>query len=195
MSSCCDPRLVGVCLLTLLAPRDLDEYECDRMPFYPFARADGEDDEFALFMAAATAAPPPMPPSHSPLGRPLGSPAGHRPPATPPPGLGFLAPSALCSPPQPAGLVGPPGLMAMPPTTSSLATAADEYSSVRSFLGRRADLYGMGTPEPALSPAVLRLLDTLLSMRASARLVAADAADILCAQPEDLMGERSWIDE
>jgi len=115
-----DAWSLGVCLLTLVAPRELDEYEYDRTPFYPFARADAcDDDDYAAFAAAAFAdawdtSPQRPPPPPSPPG--LTSPPGRTQAlaTASPPGKASLPPSLL-SPMSPHGLSAhprrlPPGL-------------------------------------------------------------------------------------
>jgi serine/threonine protein kinase/TolA-binding protein len=187
-----DAWSLGVCLLTLVAPRELDEYEYDRTPFYPFARADAcDDDDYAAFAAAAFAdawdtSPQRPPPPPSPPG--LTSPPGRTQAlaTASPPGKASLPPSLL-SPMSPHGLSAhprrlPPGL-----TNTLQATptgAAGECGGAGSAWGfgvsglieRRAVLYGLATPEPPLFDALLALLDALLSPRAGARMSVADAA-------------------
>ena len=168
---------LGVCLLTLAAPREYDEYECDRTPFYPFREPADYDDDYAAFIA-------PRAPTTTPVAPRRGV------PSSPPPGLGM----GLGSFPLPPGLGGglgvgggtpfgtppPPGLLPpRPPTTAS---------RVLGLIERRARLYGLAVPEPPLPRALLELLDGLLVAHTpDARLSAAAAAErlgALCATLE-----------
>ena len=187
-----DAWSLGVCLLTLVAPRELDEYEYDRTPFYPFARADAcDDDDYAAFAAAAFAdawdtSPQRPPPPPSPPG--LTSPPGRTQAlaTASPPGKASLPPSLL-SPMTPHGLSAhprrlPPGLSnTLQATPTGAAGECGGAGSAWGFgvsglIERRAVLYGLATPEPPLFDALLALLDALLSPRAGARMSVADAA-------------------
>ena len=142
-----DSWSLGVCLLTLAAPREYDEYEMDRTPFYPFACADAnEDDEYAVFVGPMLAPP-------QQRGAPLAAPPG----LLMPPGL------ILGSP--------PPGLAAPPPSptvTSSGVTRLLEY---------RARMCGLEpSGEPPMPPKMLEVLDALLAPEPSMRLPVANAA-------------------
>ena len=146
-----DSWSLGVCLLALAAPREYDEYEMDRTPFYPFTCADAdEDDEFAIFVAAPRFPPPQQPQPEAA-------------PRVPPPGLP-MPPGLILGPP-------PPGLAAPP---SSPAAAA---SAVARLLEQRACMCGLEPPgEPPMPLKMLEVLDALLMPEPGMRLPVADAA-------------------
>ena len=146
-----DSWSLGVCLLALAAPREYDEYEMDRTPFYPFTCADAdEDDEFAIFVAAPRFPPPQQPQPEAA-------------PRVPPPGLP-MPPGLILGPP-------PPGLAAPP---SSPAAAA---SAVARLLEQRACMCGLEPPgEPPMPLKMLEVLDALLMPEPCMRLPVADAA-------------------
>ena len=213
-----DAWSLGVCLLTLVAPRELDEYEYDRTPFYPFTRADAcNDDDYAAFAAAAFAdawdTSPQRPPPPSPPGLTSSPGRTQALASASPPGKASLPPSVLSpmSPHMSHHVLSahprrlppslPPGLSnTLQATPSGAAGESGAASSAWGFgvsglIERRAVMYGLSTPEPPLATALLALLDALLSPRAGARMTVADAArrlDELVAGGEagDTWGDR-----
>ena len=164
-----DSWSLGICLLTLVAPRDFDEFDLTRPPFYPFTEAHADyDDDYAAFAT-------PRPPTTTPIPPPRrGVPPGlGPPPAMPsmPPGLPAVR---LAPPPSPAPLpLAPPGLA--PPLPRGEA-APEAAGATARLLERRARLYGEAMPEPPLPRRVLALIDALLEPAAGARLGVDDAA-------------------
>ena len=161
-----DSWSLGICMLTLLAPREFDEFEFDRTSFYPFVQAWSElDEDYAAFAECAS-----MLSARAPL--PSWLPTSFAPRSTalpmPPPGLGT----------RPPGLVTEDNLLVAPQTRAS--------SAVLSLLERRALLYGMALPDPPLPSRVLRLLDGLLTPHPGARLSAPAAAQLLSCVSEDV---------
>ena len=158
-----DAWSLGICILALLAPRDVDEYEFDRTPFYPFLVADPDvDPEYAMYEYATfrvSRARGRSPPSATGTGLPL------------PPGLapGF-------GPAPPTTTMRPPGLPAAAPTRLENGAAAAARSPTARLIERRAIEDGHAMPAPPLAPELLQLMDGLLTPAAGFRMSVADAA-------------------
>ena len=152
-----DAWSLGVCVLTLMAPRELDEYDFSRPPFYPWCEADAAADaDFAAFAdAASRPAPPPPPPSVV---------------VAPPPGLG-LPPGLAASLPPGVGVGG-----GSDRGGTSRASPSMGPSPTASLLAWRERVHGLPPPEPPLHPRLLGVIDALLALSADARLTAADAS-------------------
>ena len=159
-----DAWSLGICILALLAPRDVDEYEFNRTPFYPFLVADADvDPEYAAYLVSQTNAPA-LPPVA--IGISVG--AGAAPTAPLPPGL---------SSKMPMRIVRPPGLSWLPAAASTRhKTDGASRSPTAQLIERRAVEDGHAMPCPPLAPEVLNLMDGLLAPAAHSRLSVADAA-------------------
>ena len=102
-----------------------------------------------------------------------------------PPGLGSAQvpdPGSQIPDPGSRAPFAPPGLSA-PPGLAAASRRPKLCGGVARLLEWRSDVYGLASPDPALSPAVLSLLDGMLSPRPDHRLSVADAArrlDELC---------------
>ena len=186
-----DAWSLGTCLLALLAPREFDEFDFERIPFYPFTRADVEyDEEYDAFASPPPPPPPPRPPTAAAASLPPPGLFQMRTP--PPPGLapalvkppaaagkapGLTAPPGLPTPSSPNSV--PPGLRRRSregsPATTAGGSVPASGGGVVGLVERRADWYGLALPEPPLPPTIVRLLDSLLTLCADARLPVADA--------------------
>ena len=156
-----DAWSLGICLLTIFAPHEHDEYDYDRTPFYPFGEAATRDADYAAFID-----PPPPPTTPTPPRRGL------------PPGCGLLPPGCGLLPPG-CGL--PTSARGMQPSLTAPPGLAPrrQLGQVARLLARRASWYGMAPPEPPLHASLMATLDGLLTTSVDERMPVAEAATTL----------------